>query len=69
MPEGIEAWTVPAAAWAFFTRSSQPPAAVQKLQKRVVYEWLPDSGYEWAQAPDIEVYLDPTDVEATPFQV
>ena len=33
-------------------------AAMQELQKRVVSEWLPGSGYEWGQAPDLEVYLD-----------
>ena len=32
------------------------PAAMQELQKRVVSEWLPGSGYEWGQAPDLEVY-------------
>jgi len=32
------------------------PQAMQELQKRVVAEWLPTSGYEYADAPDIEVY-------------
>lgn len=30
----------------------------QELQKRIVTEWLPTSGYEYANAPDIEVYSD-----------
>jgi AraC family transcriptional regulator len=32
------------------------PEAIQNLQKRIVSEWLPLSGYEYANAPDIEVY-------------
>ena len=45
------------------------PAAIQELQKRVVSEWLPDSGYEWAPAPDIEVYLTAPDAETAQFQI
>ena len=32
------------------------PKAIQDLQTRIVSEWLPVSGYEYADAPDIEVY-------------
>ena len=32
-------------------------------------EWLPDSGYEWAQAPDVEVYLSEPGAEELQFQV
>jgi len=31
---------------------------MQNLQKRIITEWLPTSGYEYADAPDIEVYSD-----------
>ena len=34
------------------------PDSIQSLQKRIVTEWLPTSGYEYANAPDIEVYYD-----------
>jgi AraC family transcriptional regulator len=34
------------------------PTAIQELQKRIATEWLPTSGYEYANAPDIEVYPD-----------
>jgi len=34
------------------------PDAVQNLQKRIVSEWLPNSGYQYANAPDIEVYFE-----------
>lgn len=69
VPEGMEEWTVPAATWAVFSGQSQQPNAIQELQRRVVSEWLPDSGYEWAQAPDVEVYLSEPGAEEVQFQV
>ena len=33
------------------------PLAIQELEKRIVTEWLPASGYEYGNAPDIELYL------------
>ena len=63
------AWTVPAATWAVFSGQGPAPAAIQELEKRIVSEWLPDSGYEWAPAPDIEVYLTAPDAETAKFQV
>ncbi len=55
---GFEEYMVPASAWAIFsgTGTSQ---SVQELENRIVTEWLPTSGYEYANAPDIEVYLNP----------
>lgn len=69
VPEGMEECTVPAATWAVFSGQSQQPNAIQELQRRVVSEWLPDSGYEWAQAPDVEVYLSEPGAEEVQFQV
>ena len=68
VPEGMFEWTVPAATWAVFTGTGRLPEAMQELQKRVVSEYLPDSGYEWAKAPDIEVYLNQPGEESR-FQV
>lgn len=68
-PEGAYEWTVPAATWAVFSGTGQQPTAIQELQRRVVTEWLPDSGYEWAQAPDVEVYLNEPGAEEQRFQV
>ena len=48
--------TIPAETWAIFSGCGAP-ADIQALQQRIVSEWLPSSGYEWANAPDIEVYL------------
>ena len=56
VPEGMAEYTVPAATWAMFECVGPMPQAVQQLQTRIVSEWLPASGYEYADAPDIEVY-------------
>lgn len=56
-PEGFVEYTVPAATWAIFDCTGPMPGAIQELQKRIVTEWLPTSGYEYGSAPDIEVYI------------
>lgn len=58
VPEGMEAFTVPAATWAVFTCVGPMPGAIQEMQKRIATEWLPTSGYEFGNAPDIEAYFD-----------
>ncbi|WP_138262242.1 AraC family transcriptional regulator [[Clostridium] hylemonae] len=52
----LEEYHVPAATWAIFTGSGTN-RSIQELEQRIVTEWLPGSGYEYADAPDIEVYL------------
>lgn len=54
----LDEYLVPAATWAIFSGSGTNQS-VQELERRVVTEWLPTSGYEYANAPDIEVYLNP----------
>ena len=58
LPEGMVEYTVPASTWAVFECIGAMPRAIQELQTRIVSEWLPVSGYEYADAPDIEVYSD-----------
>lgn len=58
LPVGFEEYTLPAGTWAVFECAGPLPGAMQELQKRIVTEWLPASGYEYADAPDIEVYTD-----------
>lgn len=53
-----EEYIVPAATWAIFTGTGTNQS-IQELEQRIVSEWLPTSGYEYANAPDIEVYLNP----------
>jgi len=54
----FEEYTVPAATWAIFPGEGTN-ISIQELEQRVLAEWLPSSGYEYANAPDIEVYLNP----------
>lgn len=56
--EEFEEYTVPAGEWAIFPGSGTNQS-IQELEQRIVTEWLPTSGYEYANAPDIEVYLNP----------
>lgn len=58
VPTGMVDYQVPAATWAIFECVGPLPQAMQSLQKRIITEWLPTSGYEYADAPDIEVYTD-----------
>lgn len=58
-PEGLEEFVVPAATWAIFDCVGPLPGAIQDMmQKRIFSEWLPTSGYRYANAPDIELYFD-----------
>lgn len=54
----FEEYAVPASTWAIFygTGTNQ---SIQELEQQIITEWLPTSGYEYANAPDIEVYLNP----------
>jgi len=54
----FEEYIIPAATWAIF-RGAGANQSIQELEQRIVTEWLPTSGYEYANAPDIEVYLNP----------
>lgn len=58
LENGLEEYTVPAFTWAVFPGKGDNALAVQALERRVVTEWLPTSGYEYAEGPDVEVYLD-----------
>ncbi len=55
-PAGFETYTVPGSTWAIFSGEGDGKS-IQDLEKRIVTEWLPTSGYEYANAPDVEVYL------------
>ncbi len=64
VPEGMYECEVPGCTWAVFPGEGLP-SSIQSLQQRIFSEWLPTSGYEWDNAPDIEVYLNdsPTDMK------
>lgn len=58
LSDGIEEYMIPSATWAIFTGEGTNQS-IQELEKRIITEWLPTSGYEYGNAPDIEVYLNP----------
>lgn len=57
-PEGMAEYEVPACTWAIFECKGPMPTAIQAMQQRIVTEWLPNSGYQYADAPDIEQYTE-----------
>ncbi|MGM0216706.1 AraC family transcriptional regulator [Enterococcus sp. AZ109] len=68
VPIGFKQYKIPAAKWAVFSGEGPMPYSIQDLAKQVFTEWLPTSGFEYAELPDMEVYLDnnPTDAK---FQI
>lgn len=63
----LQEYIVPAATWAIFSGSGSGQS-MQELEKRIITEWLPTSGYEYGNAPDVEVYLNPNP-ENTKYEV
>lgn len=45
---------IPAATWAVFPEEGTN-RSIQELRQRIVTEWLPTSGYDNANAPDMDV--------------
>lgn len=56
VPDGMAEFIVPASTWAVFPCQEMGADAIQKLEQRIVMEWLPTSGYQFAKAPDVEIY-------------
>lgn len=56
IPAGMVEYEIPAAIWVVFECNGHFKESVQTIFKRFLTEWLPFSGYEYAQLPDIEVY-------------
>lgn len=61
--DAFEEYIVPASTWAIFSGTGTN-RSIQELEQRIIAEWLPTSGYEYADAPDIEVYLNPNPQDA-----
>lgn len=67
-PKGeFEETIIPAYTWAVFYKEGTMQD-LQKLEKRIVTEWFPTSGYEYDQGPDLEVYLN-TDPMNAKFEI
>ncbi|MCQ1530810.1 AraC family transcriptional regulator [Lutispora saccharofermentans] len=54
---GMQEFSYPAATWAIFEANGELPNAIQKVYKQFYTEWLPNSGYELADLPVIECYM------------
>lgn len=65
--DGFEEYIIPEATWAIF-EGQGTNISIQELEKKIITEWLPSSGYEYGNAPDIEVYLNP-DPQNAKFEV
>ena len=57
-PPELEKMEIPASTWAIFEVIGAMPKAIQEVWGRIFSEWLPESGYEHARAPEFELYLD-----------
>ncbi len=55
---GMDSYCLPKAAWVVFSTEGTHES-LQQLEKRIWTEWFPNSGYEYADGPIIEVYKDP----------
>lgn len=56
IPEGMVELKIPEATWVVFESDGHFKESVPKIFKNFLTEWLPFSGYEYANLPDIEVY-------------
>jgi AraC family transcriptional regulator len=56
VPAGMFEHVIPAAAWVIFESDGRFKESIQSIFKRFLTEWLPFSGYAYADLPDIEVY-------------
>lgn len=56
VPDGMYEYEIPAATWVVFENNGHFKESIQNVFKRFLTEWLPFSGYAYAELPDIEVY-------------
>lgn len=54
--DGMYEYEIPASTWVVFENDGFFKEDVQSVFRRFLTEWLPFSGYEYAELPDIEVY-------------
>lgn len=63
----FEELLVPKSTWAVFYDEG-PVEKIQELETRILTQWLPTSGYEYANTPEIELYLN-SNFEQTKFEI
>lgn len=55
-PDEMYEYEIPATTWAIFESYGHFKESIQSIFRRFLTEWLPFSGYAYAELPDIEVY-------------
>ncbi len=55
-PEDMFSYEIPSATWVIFESDGLFKESIQNIFRRFFTEWLPFSGYIYAELPDIEVY-------------
>jgi AraC family transcriptional regulator len=53
---GLEPYRVPASRWAIFECRGEVPNSIVSAEMYAFLQWLPSSGFEHANAPEMEVY-------------
>lgn len=61
--QGYESYTVPGGTWAIFRNRGELPMALVNAEMYAFTQWLPESGYVHAFAPELEVYPSDGSVE------
>jgi AraC family transcriptional regulator len=56
VPKDMFEYEIPAATWVIFESDGYFKESIQSIFSRFLTEWLPFSGYTYAELPDIEVY-------------
>lgn len=56
VPKDMFEYEIPAAIWVIFESDGYFKESIQSIFRRFLTEWLPFSGYTYAELPDIEVY-------------
>lgn len=58
VPSGLSRISIPASKWVVFEITGSAPTAMAKAWKRIYSEWVPSNGYQLAELPAIEAYID-----------
>lgn len=57
IPQDMSEFIVEAGTWAVFKGQGPMPQSIQNVEKQIMTEWFPNSGYKYGNGPDIELYL------------
>ncbi|KAA9029445.1 AraC family transcriptional regulator [Niallia endozanthoxylica] len=58
VPDGLLSYEFPASKWVVFEVQGPAPIAMVNTWKQIYSEWIPSNGYEIAELPAIEAYID-----------